>query len=277
MSKDKILEDKAGDEYWSEIWQHQNLPKMWDVESVSIKNHVKHSFFLKFKEVFRKYVVHNKKIKLIEVGCARSQILPVFTKYFGFKSAGLDYSKVGCDQAKAILEKENIQGKIYWCDIFNIPKDLIGKFDIVVSFGLIEHFSDTTSIVSALSTLLAPNGMIFTNVPNMTNLMGLLQRLFDKKIYDIHNPISKEDIKKAHEDAGLNVVDCDYFFSSNFLVLNINSIKKNTFEWWSKKIFLNVLAAVSVLVWSIEKTLKLNIKPSAFFSPYINCVAIKKR
>ena len=276
MLEQNITEDKAGNEYWSEVWQKQDLPKVWDVDSNSIKNYVKHRFYLEFKEIFEKHLPQNKKIALIEVGCARSQILPIFSTKFGFEIAGLDYSEIGCKQAEAILDREAVKGEIYCCDVFDIPKELIGKFDVVLSIGLIEHFSDTTAIVKALSNLLKPNGIIFTNVPNMTSYMGFLQKLFDKKIYDIHIPLNPEQIAKAHKEAGLEIINCNYFLYTNFLVLNINSTKKYSFKWFLKKFFLSKLILDSLFFWGVEKYLKIVLPPNKYFSPYINCIAKKK-
>ncbi|MGD9637486.1 MAG: class I SAM-dependent methyltransferase [Alphaproteobacteria bacterium] len=275
MLESNITEDKAGNEYWSGVWQNQDLPKTWDMESLAIKDYVKHSFFIKFKESFAEFE-GRENVAFVEVGCARSQILPVFAKSFNFDISGIDYSKVGCEQASAILERDGVKGKVYCCDIFNIPDDLVGKFDVVLSIGLIEHFADTKEIVVALSKLLKPKGIMFTNVPNMTKCVGFLQKIFDKKVYDIHIPLDKNKVETAHKDAGLEVIDCSYFLFSNFLVLNLNSTVKKSFIWWLKKLFLNGLVAFSILTWVFERTFKIKLKANSYFSPYINCIARKK-
>src|SRR5207247_404436 len=134
---------------------------------------------------------------LVEVGCARSAVLPLFAKRLGFRVAGIDYSPNGCEQTRLMLEREGVTGDIYCCDVFSIPDDLVERFDMVVSFGLIEHFSDTMAIVAALSRLLRPGGLIFTSVPNMHGITGFVQKTLNKRIYDIHVPITAEAMRRG--------------------------------------------------------------------------------
>lgn len=175
-----------------------------------------------------------------------------------------------------MLEREEVQGKVYCCDIFSIPDDLVERFDVVVSFGLIEHFSNTTEIVAALSRLIKPGGLIFTNVPNMHGTTGFAQKILDKGVYDIHVPLTAEAVHEAHEQAGLNTVSCDYFLSTNFGVVNLNSIRVYSFGWWIKKVTLALLARISMVAWWWERLLG-PLPASRVFSPYINCLAIKQK
>jgi len=227
-------------------------------------------------DAFFKHGLINKNKVLVEVGCARSAVLPLFAKRLGLQVSGIDYSPNGCEQTRLMLEREEVQGEVYCCDIFNIPDDLIERFDVVVSFGLIEHFSDSTAIVAALSRLIKPGGLIFTNVPNMYGMTGLAQKILDKDVYDIHVPLTAEVVREAHEQAGLNIVSCDYFLSTNFGVINLNSIRVYSFEWWIKKVTLAILARISMGIWWSERMLG-SWPTSRAFSPYVNCLAIKPK
>lgn len=267
-------QDQAGQKYWNHTWDVSPLPAIWPVDSNKIGTHVERSLFSYMSKVFSEHGLTGQNKLLVEVGCARSAVLPLFAKRFGFQIAGIDYSPNGCEQTCLILEREEVQGKVYCCDIFSIPDDLVERFDVVVSFGLIEHFSDTAAIVNALARLLKPGGMIFTNIPNLRGAIGFMQSRLDRTVYDIHVPLTDNDVRRAHEKAGLKVIHCDYFLATNFGILNLNSIRPRSFEWWTKKMITSILTRLSMGVWWLE--CKVGVLPaSRAFSPYVNCLAVK--
>lgn len=269
-------QDQAGQRYWNQTWDSSSLPALWPVDSQNIGANVERSMFSYMANAFAEHGLINRNKLLVEIGCARSAVLPLFAKKLGFQVSGVDYSPNGCEQTRLMLKRADVPGEVYCCDIFNIPDELIEQFDVVVSFGLIEHFSDTTAIVAALSRLIKPGGLIFTNVPNMHGMTGFVQKILDKKVYDIHVPLTAEVVRVAHEEAGLSILSCDYFLSTNFGVINLNSIRVYSFEWWIKKVTLAVLARISMGIWWLERMLG-PLPTSRFFSPYVNCLATKPK
>jgi 2-polyprenyl-3-methyl-5-hydroxy-6-metoxy-1,4-benzoquinol methylase len=268
--------DQAGQDYWNRSWDAKPLPPLWRVDSDAIGAYVDRSLFSSMSESLKRYELVGPGKILIEAGCARSGVLPHFAKKLGLRLAGIDYSPNGCQQTRMMLEREEVQGEIYCCDVFSPPDNLVEQFDVLVSFGLIEHFSDTTTIVTALSRLVRPGGLIFTNVPNMYGVTGFVQRMMDRKIYDIHVPLSVEAVRNAHLQSDLNVLACDYFLSTNFGVVNLNSIRIHSLEWWMKKLVVAVLVRVSMATWWWERTFG-PLPTSRVFSPYVNCLAAKPR
>lgn len=265
--------DMAGQDYWNQTWGDCPLPSVWNVDSKKLLHHVEREFFSWITETLERFGKTGPDVRLVEVGCARSQALPVLAKCLGLSVAGIDYSPNGCEQTRAMLQREGVAGDVYCFDIFAIPEDLKGNFDVVVSFGLIEHFADTNEIISALAGLLKPGGLIFTNIPNMHGTTGLAQRILNRKIYDIHVPLTPTQVRIAHEAAGLRVIDSAYFLSSNFGVLNIGDCNRRSAAWWVRKVALAVLVRASMVVWLIERALG-RLPVSKSFSPYVNCIAI---
>lgn len=111
---------------------------------------------------------------VLEAGCADSTILPYIARDLGFRVAGVDYSPNGCERLRRHLQREGLAAHIECCDVFNPPETMSGRFDAVMSFGLVEHFTDTPQIVRALATFLRPGGRMLTIVPNMHGLVGLV-------------------------------------------------------------------------------------------------------
>jgi len=274
MKPDLEENDKAGKEYWNQLWREYPLPQVWDVESNQLLHHVEREFYLYIVKALEGQGKIGPHVRLVEVGCARSQVLPVLGKRLGIQVAGIDYSPNGCEQTRIMLKREGVSGEVYCTDIFDIPDSLKGSFDVVVSFGLIEHFLNTNEIVSALAALLKPGGIIFTSIPNMHGLTGLAQKLLNRGIYDIHVPLGPSDVRSAHEAAGLNVLESEYFLSTNFGVVNLGEKCRSSLGWWAKKIILAILVRVSMATWLIERNFG-KFRARQVFSPYVNCIAVK--
>ncbi len=64
------------------------------------------------------------------------------------------------------------------------------KYDLVFSFGLVEHFENIELIMEAHKKFLARGGRILITIPNFKHtLIGWFHKKFDKKTYSAHNTI----------------------------------------------------------------------------------------
>ena len=109
--------DKAGTSYWDKNWAQTDFPKAFDHTDKSLDNYVN----LELHKYFQKLLGNKKNIRVLEIGCANS-IWPVyFHQYFKAKVFGLDYSEVGCEKSRALLEHYKIPGEIYCADLFSPP------------------------------------------------------------------------------------------------------------------------------------------------------------
>ena len=262
--------DKAGARYWSQVWAQYDLPPPIDPKEPAVDNYVNRCFHQYFVGTFAG--LRTSDMSLLEVGCARSVWLPYFATQFGFSVAGLDYSDLGCRQAKHLLADAGVTGEVICADVFSPPADMLDRFDVVVSFGLIEHFSDTAGCVGALAKFVRPGGLLVTNIPNMVGWIGLVEKLVNRPVYDIHVPLDVVGVATAHQRCGLQVVDCDYFVSVNFGVCNLNGVPSGTLGWRIKSGVLWALARLSKLVWILEQRFG-PLPATRLVSPYINCVA----
>lgn len=260
--------DKAGKAYWDGLWEHSTLPKAVNPRARGLNNYVNRKFHEYFSETFSSFDPKGK--KLLEIGCARSAWLPYFAKQFGFDVCGLDYSEQGCQQAKAVLSSEGVAGEIVCSDFFSPPAELIGTFDVVVSFGVVEHFQNTAECLSAFARLLKPGGLLVTSVPNMVGLNGSLQKLFDRAVFEIHVPLNKESLDDANARIGLNVISSNYFLLANLSVINVEAMNGK----FLYKIIIRASSWISKLIWCIDATFPV-IRPNSWTSPYINCLARK--
>ncbi|NER26499.1 MAG: class I SAM-dependent methyltransferase [Symploca sp. SIO1C4] len=266
------MNDKAGKKYWEYSWSSVQLPALIDPRVLNLNNFPNRRFHHYFSDVFSK--IEANQMKLLEIGCARSAWLPYFAREFGFKVYGIDYSEVGCQQAKQVLFNAGVEGEIVCADFFYPPTTMLEEFDVVVSFGVAEHFEDTTACIKVFSKFLKPNGVIVTVIPNMVGVIGWNQKILDRQIFDIHLPLDSNGLAQAHNYSGLEVLDCNYFISTSFGICNLNGVRSGSLEWSIKKTVLALLSRFSMFIWFVEDNFFL-LPTSSWYSPYINCTARK--
>lgn len=258
--------DRAGKGYWDALWEGQQLPTPVDPNDRSLGNTVRLEQHALFERRLGNLPPGS---SILEVGCARSVWLPYFATGFGFSVAGLDYSETGCEQARAILASAGLEGEVVQGDMFEPPAALLGRFDAVISFGLVEHFSDTAAAHAALARFLKPGGVMVTFIPNMGgSLIGWLQKRLDRRVYDVHVPLDRRQLARANIQAGLRLESCRYFMACNWSVINIS-------DWRSAPMrgrAAHIQSGLSKVVWWLERH-GLRVRPNRSTSPYVVAIA----
>lgn len=259
--------DKAGTTYWNNNWSKVQYPKAFDVNEQSLENYVNIQLHTFFKDLLK----DTKQFSVLEIGCANS-IWPIyFYQYFSANVYGIDYSEVGCEKSRSLLEHYKVPGKIYYADLFSPPSELLEKFDLVVSFGVVEHFKDTVHCLKSCAAFVKPGGLLLTLIPNIPSIIGFIQKFVDRKVYDIHIPITKKKMIDFHESAALELTYCDYLMSINLNVVNSGSFSSHHFNPFLR----HTLSSISKVFWILEKY-GLKILKNRFTSPYIIAVAKTK-
>jgi len=259
--------DKAGKSYWDAQWDESAMPLPVDPDDHRLNNYVNRSLHNYFINVFK----NRNALELLEIGCANSVWLSYFHQYHGFKVTGVDYSNSGCEKSRYILAANNVEGTVFCADIFSPPESLLGRFDVVVSFGVVEHFTDSVACIKSCTDFLKPGGRLITMVPNMCGLPGLLQKLVDRAVYDIHVPFDKNKFRHDHENAGLTVLDCNYFLPVNLSAIASGRFENSLFNPALRRLF----SISSKLIWALDQV-GIKIRPNKFSSPYLICNALKK-
>lgn len=267
-----ITKDKAGKSYWDSIWNGVEIPAAVDPHKPGLRNLYVRRVDDLFRQIFTGEETKGK--QFLEVGCAMSIWLPYFAKEFGFDITGLDYSEIGCKQERDVLRKAEVEGQIICADFFKPPAHLLDQFDFAFSFGVAEHFIPTEYCLAAFNRFLKPGGRLITIIPNMVGSVGWLTKVFNRPVYDIHVLLTIEDLRAAHEKAGLEVISCDYFLSTGFGMTNINGLNAARISTKAKKHLIRTLERFSVLCWALEDKIT-TLKKTQLLSPFIYCVAEK--
>ena len=154
------------------------------------------------------------------------------------------------------------------------PTELLNKYDVVCSFGVVEHFSDTSVALKAAAAFLKPGGMLITTIPNHNGLTGFLQKLFSKEIYEIHKILDSTQVDHASNEAGLLIIDSGYFI--NYSLYANPGIPGPGNPWYPiKRIILKATAMLSRIIWWVDLYLK-EIRPKKSYSAAIFSISSKQ-
>jgi len=202
-----VKRDLAGVEHWDSFYGSAGPPDVWleptDYGSIALT---------------RALVAEIERIKpasILEVGCGNSIWLPYVGLKAGVPVAGLDYSEVGCELARSQLAAAGVPGKVFCGDLFNIDSAQVGRYDFVYSLGMVEHFTDTVEVLSKLLALVNPGGLLFTEVPNLKSIHGVLSWIWQPELLAKHNPLGTRDLIAAYNELGLDEIKARFigFFS----------------------------------------------------------------
>jgi SAM-dependent methyltransferase len=143
--------------------------------------------------------------RLLEMGCGGSRWLPWFAREMGYSVEGVDYSSSGCRNSQRGLEAAGVTGTIHCRDFLDLGQEFERRYDIVSSFGVVEHFEDPTSVLRLFAKCLRSEGLMVTFVPNMAGLYGSLIKHFDRALFETHLLFDLEDLADFHRRAGMEI------------------------------------------------------------------------
>lgn len=241
--------DRAGREFWDDAWEGRPPPRVVDPTEPGMRNYVRSRLCALVRDDLGPVMPG----RLIEVGCANSAWLPWYSTGLGAEVWGLDYSEPGAREARAVLARSGVDGTIVCADMFNPPDELRGTFDAVVSWGVVEHFEDTSAALSAIAELLAPSGRMLTLIPNMAGATGWLSKVTNRPVYDTHEVIDRERLARAHRDAGLDLLRCDYFLSAHAGVINLDGAPVGKPRALAQRVAVAGLARLTWGMWAIQR------------------------
>ena len=206
---------------------------------------------------------------VLEIGAGDSAWLPRLVEIYPATSfTGLDYTEVGCRRLSARLENHGVKASVRFADMFEPPADLRSQFDLALSFGVVEHFSELDRALRAKATFVRPGGVIFSLVPNMAGIYGSLARRWNRAVYEVHVPHDLASLLAGHEKAGLSILESGYIGSSNFGILSSCFDCTRGMRYW---LFVQMTRLSKLAWWCESKGLPL--PTSRWLSPYIYVVA----
>jgi len=158
---------------------------------------------------------------VIEIGGAGSYRLLALAKWGGAVVTALDYSEVGMSKTQQIFDINGCEVKTIVSDFFEWEPDR--HYDIVVHWGVLEHFTDPLPFLARCSKLLSFSSKMVFSMPNMSAWGAYFWKKWSSADYSRHIYHSYEEIKTACAKTDLEIKHAFYF---DFPLLQITKWEK---------------------------------------------------
>lgn len=247
------------DKFWDRCYEKRRLTLFYDKD---FRNYIDLKFISKLRNIGLE------KKNICEIGGGDAKILAHLAgEYKNSSFLVIDYSGEGCELATLRAEKENVRLSVYQEDLFSLGNSYKGMFDLVISFGVVEHFTDLSGVLKAKRYILKEGGRMFTVIPNLSSpVYSFFCRKWSPEIYEKHVRHTMDDFLRGHSDAGLIILDRGYVGSVDFnmLAMAIESFGQNKFE---KMLYL-LMSRFSKLVHFFEYNF-FDLPETRMLSPYM--------
>jgi SAM-dependent methyltransferase len=235
--------------YWDQLYAER--PLQYDEESVL------------FKDVFERYLP--RRGSCFEVGCYPGGFLIYLGSRFGYTVNGIDATPDVNVRLPAFIEQHGVGvGTFLHGDFFSSAIEEL--FDVVCSFGFIEHFHDPEAVIRRHCALVAPGGTLIITCPNFRRVQWLLHRWLDPVNLSRH-VLTAMNLKRWNgvlRQLGFEVVHSGYY---------------RTFDFWTEDMIqhpVNQFAKRLILRYGHALDRRINL-PTSWLSPYMVTVARRTR
>lgn len=198
-----------------------------------------------------------------EIGCFPGRYLSVFGE-LGYELNGVDLTpRVTKDFPKWLKDSGFKTGQFFEKDIFSFKTTR--KFDLVCSFGFIEHFKNWKEVLKIQADLVDINGFIVLETPNFRGIFQkLIHLIFDHENYKRHYipAMNPRKWKKILAKNNFQIINYGYLGGFDFWVDHVPA------TFFKKKLYYLIAKIRS------KQTGK-NLKGRLSYSPY--CILIAKK
>lgn len=198
-----MTQDMMSSEEWSKVWGSRRLGR-------NFKERVKDRALHGLTVLIRGWADRcDPAPSIIELGCAPGVMMRrIHRAVPGAELRGVDYSENGLEQTKSSLAALGIQADLMLGDIFSFTPRCLS--DLVVSFGLIEHFSDPAEVLRLHRRFAKPGGWIAVTVPNFAH-PAVVRALRKYKPHDLETHrldiMNERALRKVFEAAGCEEIE----------------------------------------------------------------------
>ncbi len=164
-------------EFWTNYWGNITIPVTVDYQlkndrviAQTIKKHVPSA-------TDRRWA--------IEVGCAPGKWLIFLNKELNYNVVGYEYVAPAAEKTVQNLLSQNISTDHFKIITGDFNKDTLqGAYDLVVSLGFIEHFTDLDAVLAKHLKILNEKGYLVIGVPNFKGINYPIQKIVDRYLAD---------------------------------------------------------------------------------------------
>ncbi len=215
-----------------------------------------------FVDIFIKYLKPDPLKHAFEIGCAGGNYLAYLAKTFNYKTSGIDFSDE-IERTRRLFALYNLpEPTLYKDDFFSFQPP--HPYDIVCSFGFVEHFENIANVVQRQAELVRPGGTLIITMPNFAYGQYLFHWLIDRDNLKKHNiqAMDLEILRNSLKDLPFTIKHLSYYKTFGFWT------ERKDLKSWERAAYWGIRCFGKLL----NVTLGYNTS-NRFFSPHIVCVA----
>lgn len=161
--------------------------------------------------------------RVLELGCGGSVWLPHLARHCGMKAAGVDFSAVGLEKARRILQANGVEAELIEADILTLHQRGLPPYDALFSLGFLEHFTDPRAVLESAIRLLRSGGVLLSWIPSCECVQFELNARWNPHLRGRHYLTDLAGWARYHTEAGFDVLEASYVQWLDFSML--------TFPW----------------------------------------------
>jgi SAM-dependent methyltransferase len=179
-------------QYWDNFWQTYSLPQTVDLNFSNDRI---------IAEFIRENVPFGSGSEsALEIGCAPG-------KWMIFLGQEMKYVPEGCEYLHSAVEvtEKNLRmngqntGGVHEGDFLTSDFDL-HSYDLVISLGFLEHFSDPGPVIEKMLKIIKPGGVLLIGIPKLSGINYYIAKQVDKTL--------KDQLLPRHN---LKIMNCRFF------------------------------------------------------------------
>jgi len=160
---------KVSQEYWDAGYEHLDL--VYKPETIE------------FRELFERHL--KPQGTCFEIGCYPGNFLIYLGTRFDYVVSGIDTTSYVLSRLPQHLINHGVKvGKFHQGDFLSFESSDV--YDVVCSFGFIEHFSNLEEVIERHIRLVKPGGILIISCPNFRGLQYIFHRLLDPANLERH-------------------------------------------------------------------------------------------
>jgi len=235
-------------EYWDKGYEH--LPLIYKPESIE------------FKDIFHRFLWLGG--SCFEVGCYPGNFSIYLARNFEYTVSGIDTTPFLSDRLPKHFSEHSVPiGNLYHEDFMTFTTN--HTYDVVCSFGFVEHFSNFEEVIERHIRLVKPHGTLILSCPNFAGLQYFLHRSFDSVNLERHvmEAMNLAKWREVLEQNGMSLLYHGYY---------------RTFDYWSDTPQQGRVASLATTLLSgVGKKIDSLVNwPNRLLSPYMISVSRKE-
>lgn len=166
-------------EYYDQDRQAKSVYTNIDIEVSKSKSHFD---ITRRINLVQKYIENKEKAKVLEIGTGYGFFIKEM-EMEGYQIEGIEIS-----QSRRDIARDICNSSIYHYNLLKeVPQEMVGKYDIIVMFQVLEHIPDPNLFLKNVRNLLKNEGKVIIEVPNLNDhLLGISKEYFDFFYQEAH-------------------------------------------------------------------------------------------